>query len=558
MTKKPDAAGSDVEKEKAAPASKPAKKRKKKRSATAAQIEAAEKLRAKSEDTDAPISSDEAKANEKIQADARALLEAERQAVADQAIRNPVLPLWRANSLGCAEIVLDRFFTENGMRVLVRWNEVWYVRKDGKWGVRIDDDIEQMIQQKLSLCRMDDGDGSAEEFHPSCAAQAEIQNQIAKLVNISSTLKPPMELTESGWVEVDTIGKMISAGHVVDMESGKTRSKTRMFHLDGTEWEYDPDAKCPLWDGFLDDVFPVADEDRTMLGQWFGYVSSGSTRLQKAMMIEGPPRAGKGIIGHVLSELVGRASIVSPSLQQLSDNFGLQPLLDKKLLLSSDVRLSGKTDIMGVVEKILRITGGDEVSVGRKYTGAIQAELGVRVMMLTNSAPHISDNNEAFFSRFLIIRLEKSFFGKEDPNLLEKLRPELPGIANWQMRHYQSLIEHGRFAESESSTEARKDWHLSSDPIARFANDCCDVGNADAESESEDLYAAYVQWAKYLEKLRHWDTKDWMMRNLYATLGDQIKRKKVKKGAKKVVAGISLKADKVAELIKLEKEANAF
>lgn len=497
--------------------------------------------------------------NDAVREEARRLLEAERLAAQEADERNPVLPSVRANSLGCATILMDRFFTENGVRIIARCNGAWFLRKRGAWRDQIEDDIDQLIQQKLSLCRQVTEDGELVDFNVSCAAQAEIRNQIASLVNIDSKLKPPVQITEQGWAEVDIIGKMLCHGQLVDMETSEAISMDRMFYLGGTEWKHDPAATAPIWEGFLDQLFPNAPDDRAMLAQWFGYVLSSSTRMQKALLIEGPPRAGKGVIGHILTELVGKSFVASPSLQDLSKDFGLQDLLEKKLLLSSDVRLSSRTDIMAVVEKILRITGGDALSISRKHTSAVQTELGVRVMLLTNSTPHITDNNEAFFSRFLIIRLENSFLHKEDPYLLEKLKLELSGIANWAMRGYQSLMKIGRFTESESSGDARKEWHHNSNPIARFIDECCDKGAFDQyETTPDDLYAAYVKWAKYLEKLRNVEVKDWMMRNLYATLGDQVKRKKTDGGSKKVVVGIALKAEKLDELKALEKKDSAF
>lgn len=491
--------------------------------------------------------------------EARQLLEAEAEAIQEADERNPVLPGVRANSLGAATILLERFFTVNGTRIIARWKEVWYVRSRGVWEPRIDDDIDQLIQQKLSLCRQVNADGEVEDFNVSCAAQSEIKSQIAKMVNIPSELKLPVELTEHGPVEVDVIGKALSRTQLVDMLTGGAKSTDRMFYLGAPEWDHDTKATAPIWDGFVSQVFEGADEDRNMLAQWAGYVLSSSTRMQKALLIEGPPRAGKGVIGRVITELIGKPFLASPSLQDLSKDFGLQDLLDKKLLLSSDVRLSSRTDIEAVVEKILRITGEDNLSVGRKYTSAVQSELGVRVMLLTNSAPHITDNNKAFFSRFLIIRLNKSFLGNEDPDLFKKMKGEMSGIANWAIAGYKELVKNKKFVESKSSMHAREEWHSNSNPTQRFVDECCELGDFDkCDVEPAELYVNYVRWAKYVEMLRKIEVKDWMMRNLYATLGPMVEKAKSPDGSKRIVRGIKLKDGKVDELAKLERKANAF
>jgi putative DNA primase/helicase len=225
----------------------------------------------------------------------------------------------------------------------------------------------------------------------------------------------------------------------------------------------------------------------------------------------------------VLTGLVGEDFCAFPTLQDLSKDFGLQQLLDKKFLLSSDVRLSSRTDSMAVIEKILKITGSDNLSVGRKYTDAAQTKLNVRVMLLTNSLPRMTDDTKAFFSRFLIIRLHKSFLGAEDPDLLDKLKAELPGIALWAMKGYRDLVDQRAFSEPQSSKDIRDDWYRSSNPIEQFIDECCEVVeiNDDNFTSSDDIFESYRSWAEK-ERLQKVLPKNWLIRHLTRALGDRV------------------------------------
>lgn len=71
---------------------------------------------------------------------------------------------------------------------------------------------------------------------------------------------------------------------------------------------YDPDAPAPRrWLEFLHQLWPNDEEPIEALRDWFGYVLSGRTDLQKIFMIIGPLRSGKGTISRILTAMIGRA-----------------------------------------------------------------------------------------------------------------------------------------------------------------------------------------------------------------------------------------------------------
>ena len=93
--------------------------------------------------------------------------------------------------------------------------------------------------------------------------------------------------------------------------------------------------------------------DIDVLGEWFGYVISGRTDLHKILLMVGPTRGGKGAIARVLTAMVGRKNFAGPTLNSLSGEFGLAPLIGKPLAVISDARFAGK-DASVVVEGCCR------------------------------------------------------------------------------------------------------------------------------------------------------------------------------------------------------------
>ena len=52
---------------------------------------------------------------------------------------------------------------------------------------------------------------------------------------------------------------------------------------------------------------------------------------------------------------------------------------------------------------------------------------------MTNELPRIEDASGALSSRFIVLTLTQSFYGREDHSLLDRFIPELPGILLWAL-----------------------------------------------------------------------------------------------------------------------------
>jgi putative DNA primase/helicase len=390
---------------------------------------------------------------------------------------------------------------------------------------------------------MEGSEGEPIDFNCAQKNVNEVKFQVQNLVAIPSHYRVPVVYNEkrARWESIDARGKMICKGALVDMLSGDVKSNLHMFIPNGAEWEYDGRAKAPKsWHKFLCDLFGEQAEEIGLLQEWFGYILSGDTWAQKGMLIVGPKRGGKGTIGHILTALLGDSMVVSPALHTLGAPFGLEPLLDRRMCLISDARLSNRADIMAVVEVLLRITAGDAVDVQRKHKSSVQARLDTRIMMLSNEMPLLADSSDAINSRFLILKLANSFFGREDHDLLPRLMTELPGIALWAIEGYKRLRERGRFIEPASSSDARADWHSENNPVQQFIEDRCTVEPGEKVSVGK-LYEAYKKWAEGEGNIAI--SANAFSRRVNTTLMGRIERGKGD-GGERIIRGISLKTEK--------------
>ncbi len=266
------------------------------------------------------------------------------------------------------------------------------------------------------------------------------------------------------------------------------------FGLNAVDFDYDPDALDPVkWERFLDSLWPDDSESQDTLQEFFGYALSCDTKQQKLFLLEGPKRSGKGTIARVLTQMIGPANICAPTLAGLGTNFGLMPLIGKQLAIISDARLGGRADQQAITERLLSISGEDALTVDRKNRQHWTGRLGVRFLILTNELPRLTDASGALVSRFILLKLSESFYGREDLGLTDRLLRELPSILNWAIEGWRRLHDRGHFKQPKSALGALQDLEDLASPIAAFVRECCDVG-PEFEVTISELYEAWRIW----------------------------------------------------------------
>ncbi len=262
------------------------------------------------------------------------------------------------------------------------------------------------------------------------------------------------------------------------------------------DYPFNADAPPPReWLRFLATVWPADPESVRLLQEWAGYILTADTRYQKALLVVGPKRAGKGTIARVLSRLIGQANVCGPTLAGLSTNFGLWPLLGKLLAIVSDARLSGRTDQAIITERILALTGEDAMTVDRKNLAPLTVRVPARLMILTNEMPKLADASGALASRFMVLILRESFYGKEDTGLEDRICAELPGILLWAIEGWQRLQRRGRFIQPASSADAVEELNDLASPTAAFVREWCQV-RPGLSVEVGEIFEAWQLWCR--------------------------------------------------------------
>jgi putative DNA primase/helicase len=135
------------------------------------------------------------------------------------------------------------------------------------------------------------------------------------------------------------------------------------------------------------------------------------------------------------------------------------------------------------------------MTVDRKNLPPVTVVFPTRVMLLSNELPKITDASATIVSRMIVFRLTKSWFGREDIQLLDKLTEELPGVMWWAMEGWRKLQERGTLLQPESSADALADLEDLASPVNAFLRERCSIGPDETVPRS-DLYDEYTDWCK--------------------------------------------------------------
>jgi putative DNA primase/helicase len=315
----------------------------------------------------------------------------------------------------------------------------------------------------------------------------------------------------------------------------------RFFSANALDYDFNPDAPPPrLWLEFLAKLWAEDGASIQALQEWFGYSLLPDTSQQKILLLVGPKRSGKGTIARILTRVVGAANVCNPTLASLGTNFGLWPLLGKSLAVISDARLSGRTDTAVVLERLLSISGEDAQTVDRKNLTPVTTRLSTRFVILTNELPRLHDPSGALVGRLVLLRLTKSWYGKEDVGMTTRLLNELPGILPWSIEGYERLHERGYFVQPETGKKLVHDMEDLGSPVGAFIRERCTVG-AGQRVLVRDLFDTWKHWCEEKGRKDHGDEQIFG-RNLHAAVpGLEVTQPRTGDGRVRVYEGITLR-----------------
>jgi putative DNA primase/helicase len=404
-------------------------------------------------------------------------------------ILSPAAPLESARQL------IRRRYTEVSGRTIQHQQGVFYLWDGTHYRGTSRDEIRAITYEFLDKAFRLDRDGQPIPFNPNRTKVGDVVEAMAAVAQLSDVVTTPTWLDgERDFCPTDIFA--CSNGLLYLPTQTLLPHTPTYFSVSAVEYPYDPKAREPTaWLAFLNSQWPRDPESIDTLQELFGLLLTPNTAYQKAFLLVGPKRSGKGTIARVLTALLGRENVVGPTLSSLTQNFGLAPLIGKPLAIISDARLGGRTDVQVIVERLLSITGEDLLSIDRKFLPAWNGQLPTRFVILANELPKLGDASGAVASRFIVLRLTHSFYGQEDLSLTRKLLQESSGILLWGIAGRDRLATRGYFVQPASARQAAEELSDLASPVGAFVRDRCIIGPHHCV-ECEVIYAAWTRWCE--------------------------------------------------------------
>ncbi len=380
----------------------------------------------------------------------------------------------------------------------------WLVWDGQRWAVDEADQATRLVKQTMfELSRQ-----AAEANSEAAAKFANASLDARRLANALFLTRCELPIKAS---DLDTNPYLLNVlNGTVDLQTGELRAHdptdliTKLVH-----YEYRPEAQCPQWSAFLDQIMgggPEADEaglERARrlteyLQRALGYSLTGITSEKAVFVLFGDGNNGKSTLLTTFRSLVEEYATLlqvdTLMVRQESNNSqaDLADLRGARFAQTSETE-EGQRLAQG---KLKRITQGmGKIRGMRKYENPFDFDETHKLWMDTNSKPEINVDDRATLNRLhaipFTVRIPDDQIDRELPN---KLRQEAEGILAWAVEGARLWHESGLPKPPEVAA-ANEEWRKESDQLGRFIEERCVVAD-NLRTPASRLYSAYKGWAE--------------------------------------------------------------
>lgn len=339
------------------------------------------------------------------------------------------------------------------------------------------------------------------DLHRSVVASGDVERiKIAKSLLSASRVKRISELVASAPSIFRNLAEFDAPGPLLNLENG-------VLNLDSMKLQphdpahcftklanvaYDPDATCPTFDRFMDEIMPMEMQDFLM--RVFGYALLGNPTRQVFTIFHGGGSNGKSTLVNIVEHIFGdyaRSAEPNTFIRQRNERVrdDLARLKGARMVATSELATGEILD----AALVKRLTGGDTITARPLYKEAFEFKPQFTLFMVTNALPVIDGGDAALARRLILVPFEATIQNR-DASLPDRLRAEASGILNRILAGLADCRENG-LNVPESVSHAADRYAAESDLIAAFLEDRCEFSETASCSASE-LYRSYRNWCK--------------------------------------------------------------
>ncbi len=287
---------------------------------------------------------------------------------------------------------------------------------------------------------------------------------------------------------------------VLDLRTGQLRPGRQSDMITkSVGYAFDPDATCPRWLRFLEEVFDGEESLIDFVRRAAGYSLTGTTREQCMFLCHGRGANGKSTLLATLRAVLGDYGANTPfstfelsSAKGASNTNDLAALAGARLVCATETAEARRLN----EARVKAVTGGDAVTARFLYTEFFTYTPSFKVWLAMNALPRIVGLDDGIWRRIRLIPFRISFKGREDKNLEATLRAEVPGILNWAIEGCLEWQQYGDLLAPSAVIKATDAYREESDTIGQFLAEETVPAPADERVRASELYAAYMRWCQ--------------------------------------------------------------
>lgn len=278
-----------------------------------------------------------------------------------------------------------------------------------------------------------------------------------------------------------------------DVRGGVMKDVGKQFSLFRFNHRYNPNAGCPNWLKFLDEL--MMPDDVRLLQKYMGYCMVPQTTLQQALFICGNGGEGKSRISVILSKIFEN-NIVMDSINGIESDKFMFATLDNKLLFVDDDMTMSAFDETEKLKKL--IVAETKMQLEPKGLPKYEAPLFTRIVGIGNGFPQAKyDKSDGFARRIRPIRVkpvpENRVINRQ---LQDTLNTEIEGIIAWAIDGLLELIKDKYDLKTTKRQDAlQEEIEMESNTIKAFIlDDLMIVRGEDKQCGQQRLYRCYENW----------------------------------------------------------------
>ncbi len=272
----------------------------------------------------------------------------------------------------------------------------------------------------------------------------------------------------------------------------------RIFTYKLPVW-YDPDAECPQFMSFLNDICKGQEEEIPFLQEWSGYMLYPAYPNLISLWITGPTHTGKTTLIKVWQNLLGIENVLNEDLITFDrKGFELANLCGKLANFSGEITTNKAIS----PTTFQLITGQDNISTHIKYRQeTLNFTSHAKIVVYGNLLPKIPPefaNADSYWIRIRPLVLKNQHVDGVNREVLDELttKEEISGVLNWALEGLKRIKNNKwEFTKTREEEENRFIIMLASNPILAFFNKYCER-DRDATTPIEEIYDAYIKFCE--------------------------------------------------------------